>query len=101
MQKIITVAIFIILAADILFAVWLLLHGKNIAVLNPMGYITHRELDLILTSLLLMLVVVIPVFILLFTVACRYRAGNTKANYAPECNNILGWQNTLYTFPSI
>lgn len=65
---------------------FLLLDGKNIAVLNPQGVIADKEKGLFIFTLLLGLIVVVPVFIMLFAFAWKYREGNTKANvtYTPD-----------------
>lgn len=60
------------------------LQSNNIAVLNPKGLIANQERDLMVTATLLMLIVVIPVFILTFFIAWKYRASNKKAKYTPE-----------------
>ena len=62
----------------------------DISVLSPKGMIGKKERDLILTASELMLIVVIPVFILTWVFAWRYREGNEKARHAPdwEHNNI-------------
>jgi cytochrome o ubiquinol oxidase subunit 2 len=71
----------------------LLLHGKNIAVLNPQGIIADKQKDLIVFTTLLGLVVVVPVFIMLFAFAWKYREGNTKAKYTPDAdgNRVIEW----------
>lgn len=69
-------------AACVFFA-WFL-KDSNIAVLNPKGIIALKERDLIVIATLLMLIVVIPVFILMFVFAWKYREGNQKAKYAPD-----------------
>jgi cytochrome o ubiquinol oxidase subunit 2 len=56
----------------------------NLAVLDPKGIIADKERHLIIFASLLGLLVVVPVFVMLFTIAWKYRAGNTKAIYAPE-----------------
>lgn len=58
--------------------------GVNIDVLNPQGHIAARERDLIVFTLLLSLVVVLPVFFMLFFFAWKYRADNHKARYTPD-----------------
>jgi len=75
---------------------FLLLNGKNIAVLNPQGIIASKQKDLIIFTVLLGMVVVIPVFIMLFAFAWKYREGNTKARYTPEADGnrvieIIWW----------
>ncbi len=55
-----------------------------IAVLDPKGMIGQKERDLIVTSSILMLIVVIPVFVFTLLFAWRYRANNTKAKHTPD-----------------
>lgn len=63
---------------------YLLLNGKNIAVLNPQGIIADKQMSLMIFTTLLGMVVVVPVWIMLFLFAYRYRASNTKAKYTPD-----------------
>jgi cytochrome o ubiquinol oxidase subunit II len=56
----------------------------TIAVLEPQGMIGESESDLIITASLLMLIVVIPVFILTWVFAWKYREGNAKARHEPD-----------------
>jgi len=59
-------------------------YGRDIPVLNPHGTIADQQYLLIVITVALGFFVVIPVFILLFVIAWKYRAGNTKAKYEPE-----------------
>lgn len=58
---------------------FLLLAGCNSAILNPKGQIGHDEKQLLITSVVLMLIVVIPVIVMTIAFAWKYRASNTKA----------------------
>jgi cytochrome o ubiquinol oxidase subunit II len=60
------------------------LHNANIQVLNPKGTIAHDERNLIIFAVLLGLLVVVPVYVMTFTIAWKYREGNTKAIYRPD-----------------
>jgi cytochrome o ubiquinol oxidase subunit 2 len=53
-------------------------------VLDPQGPIALAERNLLFTAFGVMLIVVIPVFVMVFWFAWRYRASNTKARYAPD-----------------
>lgn len=66
----------------ILLAAWYL-SNQNIAVLNPAGSIASKERSLIITSTLLMLIVVVPVFIMTAAIAWRYREA-AVAKYSPD-----------------
>lgn len=61
-----------------------LIGGGNVAVLNPQGTIAEQQRNLIVFTVMLSAIVVIPVFIMLFAFAWRYREGNTKAKYTPN-----------------
>lgn len=60
------------------------LQGYNIPVLMPEGVIADKQRNLIIFATLLGFLVVIPVFIMLFFVAVKYRESNTKAKYSPD-----------------
>lgn len=62
----------------------------SIAVLEPKGMIAEKQRDLILLSTLLMLIVVIPVLVLTFVFAIKYRESKKNSKYTPEWghNNI-------------
>lgn len=64
----------------------LLLNGKNIAVLNPQGIIADQQKALIIFTVLLALIIIVPVFVMLFVFAWRYRESNKKATYTPNAD---------------
>lgn len=53
-------------------------------VLQPAGEIAEKQRNLLVFASILSLVVIVPVFILAFTIAWKYREGNTKATYKPN-----------------
>jgi cytochrome o ubiquinol oxidase subunit 2 len=74
----------------------LLFQEKDVVVLHPKGYVAEEQKNLFLISTILMLIVVIPVIVLTFVFAWRYRENNPKANYRPDFNHsviaeILWW----------
>ena len=73
----------VVLVGAVTAVAWML-QGRSIAILDPKGVIANQQLDLITFTVLLGMVVVIPVFILLFVFATKYRATNKKAKYDPE-----------------
>ncbi len=77
-------AILILLCLVAVFLFALFLRGRDFALLNPKGAIALQERNLIVIAILLMLIVVIPVFILTFFIAWKYRASNKKASYTPN-----------------
>jgi cytochrome o ubiquinol oxidase subunit 2 len=60
------------------------LGGCNWTVLDPKGQIGIDERSIIITATWLMLIVVIPVIVMTFVFAWRYRASNTRAVYSPD-----------------
>jgi cytochrome o ubiquinol oxidase subunit 2 len=52
--------------------------------LDPKGPIGDAERFVIIAAFVLMLIVVIPVFVMVFWFARRYRASNRKATYSPK-----------------
>jgi cytochrome o ubiquinol oxidase subunit 2 len=85
-----------VLGASLLGAVFLIiaaiyLSQASIPVLQPAGIIGRKERNLIYISLLLAVIVVLPVIIMLFLFAWKYREGNEKAQYSPhfESSKIL------------
>ena len=57
---------------------------SSVVLLDPKGPIGEAERVVILVAIGLMLIVVIPVFVMTFLFARRYRASNTKATYTPK-----------------
>ncbi len=80
------ILLFLILAS---LSTWFLIQ-QNIPVLDPKGLIGLKEKNLLIIATLLMLIVVIPVFIMTFYFAWKYREGNKKSTYAPDWDfNLL------------
>jgi cytochrome o ubiquinol oxidase subunit 2 len=74
----------LLLAIILFFATAIYLGTLDIPVLQPAGIVGQKERHLLYTSLLLSVVVVVPVFIMLFMFAWKYREGNTQAKYDPH-----------------
>ena len=73
----------------------------NIPVLDPKGTIALQEKNLIIFSLLLSLIVVIPVFVMVFAFAWRYREGNDKAKYSPNLDHNVVAETIWWLIPSL
>lgn len=82
-QVVVSVAI----AAGIVGVFWLVMRGHPIPVLQTHGTIADQERDLLYITMGLSVIVVVPVFFLLFFILIKYRAGNKKAKYQPEYKN--------------
>ncbi len=76
--------IFLLLFADIILLGYVLIGNSNIQVLNPQGLIAEKQRDVIVATVLTMSAVAIPVVILIFFFAWKYREGNLNAKYSPD-----------------
>lgn len=79
----------------------LLLSGCQFAVLNPKGIIAADEKNILITSSVLMLLVVVPVIILTFVFAWRYRETNTKATYSPKWSHSTTLEIICWAIPCL
>ncbi|PLS81500.1 ubiquinol oxidase subunit II [Candidatus Saccharibacteria bacterium] len=77
------VGLFILAGLGAIALLGLLIHGSNVAVLNPQGSIAAAQRDLMVIVTLMMLIIVIPVFVMTFYFAFAYRATNKGAEYKP------------------
>ena len=77
----------------------LFLTSCNMIVLDPKGTIGLQEKHLIVTATILMLIVVIPVIILTFVFAWKYRASNTQAKYDPEWAHNTRLEAVVWAIP--
>ena len=68
----------------ILLPLLTLLSGCNAVVLHPSGDVAIQQRDLVIISTVLMLLIIIPVIALIALFAWRYRESNTSATYDPD-----------------
>lgn len=101
MHKKYKIAIFVLLGLLAVLLAAVLLRDSNIAVLNPKGIVAEKQLDLIVIVTLLMLIVVVPVFILTFFIAWKYRESNTKSRYSPNWDHNRKLELVWWGVPSI
>lgn len=80
------VAAGIVFVAVLIAGGYLVTKGTNIDVLNSRGIIADKEKKLILFTTTLGMLVIIPVFVMLFTIAWKYRDTNDSTNkkYRPD-----------------
>ena len=58
-----------------------------------------QQRDLVISSTLLMLIVIVPVIILTLLFAWRYRASNTKARYEPDWDHSIQLELVIWAVP--
>lgn len=74
--------------------------GERLIVLDPKGPVGEQQRDLIYISTLLCLVIIVPVLIMTFVIAWRYRERkNSKAKYAPEWEHNNKLEMTWWGIP--
>ncbi len=95
----ILIAVLAVAGAVILFR--LLIGGSTVASLMPAGPVASAERQLIETMVFLMLIVVVPMFVLLFTFAWKYRADNSNAKYEPERSHGAWSELVLWAIPAV
>ncbi|HEX7633265.1 MAG TPA: ubiquinol oxidase subunit II [Candidatus Saccharimonadales bacterium] len=77
------------------------LRHSNFAVLNSAGPVGSQERHLLIIITLLGLLVIVPVFGLLFGFAWHYREGNAKAAYSPELDGSRIAETIWWLIPMI
>jgi len=77
----------------------LLLGGCNMTLLDPKGQVGLDERNLIITATLLMLLVVVPVIVMTFLFAWKYRASNTDAVYTPKWSHSTKIEIAVWAVP--
>ncbi len=90
-----------LIAVAIVGTLAFVMQGRDIPVLDTHGTIANQQRDLIYLTFGLGMLVVIPVLIMLFTIAWRYRAGNTKAKYQPEFDGHRGLEALWWGIPCL
>ncbi len=72
---------------------------RHMPLLDPKGPIGDAQRQLIIITFGLMLIVVVPVFILVFWFTRKYRASNTRAAYAPKWSYSAGIDGAIWLVP--
>lgn len=83
-HRVIQVLISCFVAVAVISILVFVTQGRDMPLLNTQGTIAHQQRDLLLITFGLGMLVVIPVLWLLFAIAWKYRATNTKAKYEPD-----------------
>ena len=68
----------------LLLALPLALSGCHTVLMSPSGDVALQQRNLIITSFVLMMLIVVPVIVASLVFAWRYRASNQKAHYDPD-----------------
>jgi len=82
-------------------AMALLAGCSRMTLFDPKGLIGDAERFVILASFGLMLIVVIPVFVMLFWFSVKYRTSDTKANYMPKWSCSKKIESAMWLVPAV
>src|SRR5437773_1595978 len=89
-----------LLAVDFILLLKIVLGDSMFLLFHPQGPIAFQERNLMITATLLMLIIVIPVFIVTFFVASKYKTENTKNKYSPDWDHSYKLQALMWGFPT-
>ena len=78
-----------------------LLAGCNAVLLQPSGDVAWQQRNLIVVSTVLMLLIVVPVIVFTFIFAWHYRQSNTDAVYDPEWHHSTGLEVLIWSAPLV
>ena len=76
-----------------------LLSGCNWVLMSPSGDVALQQRDLILISTGLMLLIIVPVIALTLLFAWRYRKANTQADYRPDWDHSTQLELVIWAAP--
>jgi cytochrome o ubiquinol oxidase subunit 2 len=77
----------------------LALSGCDLLVMKPHGDIAKQQANLIVTSTLLMMLIIVPVIALTLYFAYRYRQSNTEATYTPDWDHSTRLELVIWGAP--
>lgn len=75
------------------------LSGCDWVLMNPSGDVAVQQRDLILVSTGLMLLIIVPVIVLTLLFAWRYRKANTQADYQPDWDHSTQLELVIWAAP--
>ena len=85
--------------ALLLLPLALMLGGCDTAVVDPAGDIARQQRDIILISTGLMLLIIVPVIVLIVLFAWHYRQGNKDATYDPDFDHSTTLELVIWSAP--
>src|SRR4051812_25094726 len=78
-----------------------LLNGRSVVLFDPKGLIAHEQLNLMVFTITLLLVIAVPSVFLLFFTAWKYRESNTKATHVPDMRHSKFLDLGMWLIPSV
>lgn len=99
MRHKIVIGVSLLASLVVLVVMIYVLRDDVFAVIDAKGLIARQQRDLMIIATMLMLLIVVPVFVLTFAIAWKYRAGNTSARYQPEWDHNRRLEMIWWGFP--
>ena len=93
------VAVFLIVLVGLIAL--FLSNADSFAILNPKGEVADKQRNLIVLTSLMSILIVVPVFIMTFYFAWKYREDNKKAKYEPDWDHSAIAETVWWTVPLI
>jgi cytochrome o ubiquinol oxidase subunit 2 len=87
--------------ADFGLLIAFLLHGHNVALFNPKGFIAQQQHNLMMFTMAVLFVIAIPSMFLLFFTAWRYRESNMRAKHDPAGHGGKLLELTMWLVPTM
>lgn len=79
----------------------ILINGKNIALFNPKGLVAKEQLDLLLFTSAILILVAVPTVLIIYYMAWKYRESNEKAVHDPKVRRGKFFEMTIWGIPSV
>ncbi len=76
-------------------------NAGSFAILDPKGEVADKQRNLIIITTLMSILIVVPVFIMTFYFAWKYREGNKKAKYEPDWDHSAIAETVWWTVPLV
>ncbi len=84
---------------DLGLLIRLFIEGKNVALFNPQGWVAQQQFGLLVLSMILLFLVAVPVVLVLYFFAWKYRESNTKATHNPAARQSRRFVFGIWAFP--
>lgn len=79
--------LFVVLPVAYAVLLAFMMRGKNLAIINPKGFVAEQQHNLLIYSVLVMLILAVPTITLIYLTAWKYREGNQRADHEPDAKH--------------
>jgi cytochrome o ubiquinol oxidase subunit II len=95
------VRLIILASVALALLIKVLLNGNSIVLFDPKGLIAQQQLDLMVFTIILLLIIAVPAVFLLFFTAWKYRESNDKATHDPDARPSKFLDLSMWGIPTI